>query len=286
VPALPSRVRRGLIAATAVVTFIVLAGATYQGIATAIERRQFRHPGRLIDVGGHQLHIYCLGEGTPTVVLEAPAAGMSAAWGWVQPQLARRTRVCAYDRAGLGWSEAGDRPFDSGRVPDELRALLKGARERGPFILVGEGLGAAYAETFATRYPNDVAALVLIDPPDPGAPVRSRTQQLVAAAPWLARTGLLRATQSLAREAEGLPADSEGAMRAFLNRPDHLTRMGREIAQWDRTMALAGDQMPARLPVTRVAAAGSSPTALLNRKDAAARATASILEAITRVRSH
>ena len=90
--------------------FATLAGATYQGAATAIERRKFPHPGRMIDIGGLQLHIYCTGNGAPTVVLEAPAAGMSAAWGWVQPAVAQTTRVCSYDRAGLGWSEAGDQP--------------------------------------------------------------------------------------------------------------------------------------------------------------------------------
>src|SRR6185295_9588793 len=105
-------VRRAAIRVAAVLFFMVLAGATYQGVATAFERRQFRHPGRLVDVGGHQLHIYCSGEGSPTVVLEAGGAGMSAAWGWVQPRIAKATRVCSYDRAGLGWSESGDSSYD------------------------------------------------------------------------------------------------------------------------------------------------------------------------------
>ena len=112
-------------------SFLVLAGATYQGVATALERRQFPHPGRLVDVGGHQLHLYCTGEGTPTVVLEAPAAGLSAAWGWIQPEIAETTRVCSYDRAGLGWSEAGDGPFEPAQVPVQLRALLEAARREG-----------------------------------------------------------------------------------------------------------------------------------------------------------
>ena len=105
-------IRRIVLTSTAVVMFLILAGATYQGAATALERRQFPHPGRLVEIGGRQLHIYCAGEGSPTVVLEAPAAGMSAAWGWVQPAVAKSTRVCSYDRAGLGWSEAGDSQYD------------------------------------------------------------------------------------------------------------------------------------------------------------------------------
>ena len=107
-----SRARRVVLMTAALATFVTLAGATYQGVATAIERHQFPHPGRLIEVGGHQLHLDCIGERLPTVVLEAPAFGMSAAWSLVQPQLSTFTRVCSYDRAGLGWSESGDGSFD------------------------------------------------------------------------------------------------------------------------------------------------------------------------------
>ncbi len=140
-----ARTQRRLLQAAAVLMFLVLAGATSQGVATALERREFPHPGRMVDVGGHQLHLYCTGEGTPTVILEAPAAGLSAAWGWIQPEIAETTRVCSYDRAGLGWSEAGDRPFDPAQVPVQLRALLEAAQERGPYVIAGQGLGAALA---------------------------------------------------------------------------------------------------------------------------------------------
>ena len=102
---IPIAVRRAIRLAAAVTLFGVLAGATYQGVATSLERRKFPHPGRLIDVGGHQLHLHCTGEGSPTVVLESAAASMSSSWGIVQPRIARTTRVCSYDRAGLGWSE-------------------------------------------------------------------------------------------------------------------------------------------------------------------------------------
>jgi pimeloyl-ACP methyl ester carboxylesterase len=238
---MPPRVRRALLAAGAVGIFPLLAGATYQGVATALERRQFPHPGQLIDVGGHQLHLHCTGDGSPTVVLEAPAIGMSAAWAHVQPAVAETTRTCSYDRAGLGWSETGNRPFDPASVPDQLRALLERARERTPYVLVGQGLGAAFAAMYAARFPADVRALVLVDAPTaeaPGAPAPT-TRQLVHAAPWLARTGILRATRLLSRNAAGLPEPSAGALRAFLNRPDHLTRAGLELARWEDTVALA-----------------------------------------------
>jgi pimeloyl-ACP methyl ester carboxylesterase len=236
-----ARIRYVLISVFIVLVVLVLAGATYQGVATALERRRYPHPGRLIDVGGHQLHIYCLGTGSPTVMLEAPAAGMSAAWGWVQPEVAKATRVCSYDRAGLGWSEAGDKPYDPGRVPEELHTLLAAAKEPGPYVLAGQALGASFVRTFSSLYPADTAALVLIDSrrDEPSANTRFFTMS-----PWLARMGLLRATGALSPNWEGLPGSSAGAVSTFLNRPDHLTRALREVARSDDAIALASKSRP------------------------------------------
>src|SRR5437762_8964987 len=128
-------VRRVLVTTGVVLLLLILIGATYQGVATAIERRRFPHPGRMVDVGGHQLHLYCLGRGTPTVVLEAPATTLSAAWAWVQMDVARVTRVCSYDRAGLGWSETGDTPFMPQAAAPELNALLAAAGEPAPVVV-------------------------------------------------------------------------------------------------------------------------------------------------------
>jgi len=170
VPLFRPTVRRWIGAVCAVLMFILLAGATYQGVATALERREFPRPGGLVSVGDHQLHIYCTGKGSPTVVLEAPAAGMSAAWGEVQRRLSATTHVCSYDRTGLGWSETGDRPFDPSRVPVELQTLLTRASERGPFVVAGHGLGAEFARMYAARPDSHTAALVLIDPPPTAQP--------------------------------------------------------------------------------------------------------------------
>ena len=242
--------RRTLGAAGAVIIVILLAGATYQGVATALERREFPRPGGLVSVGDHQLHIYCTGTGSPTVVLEAPAAGLSAAWGDVQRRLSGTMRVCSYDRAGLGWSESGDRPFVPARVPAELRTLLTRANERGPFVIAGHGLGAAFARMYAARPDSAVAALVLIDPSPPNA-TASPPGWIMRAAPWLARTGVLRAGRILSSKADGLPAG--GALRAFLNRPDHLTRAAAELDDWDETMKRAAEaEPPAALHVTTV----------------------------------
>jgi pimeloyl-ACP methyl ester carboxylesterase len=265
-------VRRVLVTAGVVILLLILIGATYQGVATALERRRYPHPGRMIDVGGHQLHLYCLGQGAPTVVLEAPATMMSAAWAWVQADLAKTTRVCGYDRAGLGWSEAGDAPFAPQEAAPELNALLVKGEERGPFVIAGAEFGAALATLYAARYPDDVAALVLVNPP--GAfnvhDALTPSARFVAISPWLARAGMLRATRILSRRAGDLPQPAAGVLRAFLNRPDHLTRAASELARWDDTIMLSEAATLRRgLPVTQVEVEGDDRVALLaNRRNA------------------
>lgn len=280
--------RRALATAGAIVMFLVLAGATYQGVATAVERRQFPHPGRLIDVGDHQLHIYCAGEGTPTVLLEAPAAGMSAAWGWVQPRVATLTRICSYDRAGLGWSEAGDVPYAPHAVVEQLRSLVQRASERGPYVVAGQGLGAVFATLYAARFGENVAALVLIDPPSAtaGETTLDPMPRLVTVSPWLARAGVLRATRLLSKNATGLPEPAAGALRAFLNRPDHLTRAARELSQWDDAVALAAaTPVHGSLRVIHVDAAGSGRLAFLTDRRQADTVAAAIAEAVAHARA-
>ena len=243
-------VPRPLRAGLAIVVLLALAGATYQGVTTSLERRRYPHPGRLVDVGGHQLHINCTGRGSPIVVLEAPASGLSASWARVQAALDPATRVCSYDRAGLGWSEQGDGPFDPERVPLELQALLAGAGEKPPFVIAGAGMGAAFARTFALRVPTAVAAVVLLDAPGAGRASRDRDSlgRMPGAMPWLARVGLLRAMGGSRRS-------MEPAVRSFMNRPDHLTRAALELARWDDAAEMADDAALAALRARVISAA-------------------------------
>ena len=284
-----AHIRRTLIAGIAIVAFLVLAGATYQGAATALERRRFPHPGALVGVGGHQLHIYCVGQGSPVVVLEAPAAGMSTAWGWIQPEVGSVTRVCSYDRAGLGWSEAGDNPYSSSDVPEQLHALLDAAKEAPPYVVVGDGLGAALVTLYAARFGGDVATVVLIDPPAADSPPRQLTSmmRLANVSPWLARTGVLRATRLMSSNAAGLPEPARGALGAFLNRPDHLARAARELAQWDDAIALAAHAtIDPRIPVVRIQVARPGGAAFLTERDEAHKAAAAIINALARLRGN
>ncbi len=130
-----SWIRRGLVWAIAGLLARAVIGAIYQALATQIDQRTYSAPGEMVDVNGHLMHINCLGQGSPTVILEAANLGMSAHWVRVQQQLAQTTRVCAYDRAGLGWSEPGPEPRDARQVSSELHTLLKGADTEGPYVL-------------------------------------------------------------------------------------------------------------------------------------------------------
>src|SRR5215210_2389409 len=112
-----------------VVALLVLAliGAIYQAIGTEVYRRIYPPPGELVDVGGHSLHINCLGEGSPTVILESGLGAGSVDWANIQPEVADTTRVCAYDQAGSGWSEPGPEPRDLQQIAGELHTLLGNA---------------------------------------------------------------------------------------------------------------------------------------------------------------
>ncbi len=155
------RVLLGLVVALVALGSI---GAIYQAVATEIDSRTYPPSGQLVDVGGHRLHLYCVGTGSPTVVLEAGFGATSLDWSLVQPTLGATTRVCAYDRAGYGWSDLGPTPRTSEQLTGELHALLATAGIPGPYVLVAHSAGAMHAQVYADRYPADVAALVLLDP--------------------------------------------------------------------------------------------------------------------------
>lgn len=140
-----------------------IAGAVYQTVASAADRRNHPPPGVLVDVGGHRLHLRCAGSGSPTVVLESGLGGFSYDWSYVWEDIAALTRVCAYDRAGYGWSEPVEPPLSSAAVAQDLHDLLTGGGEAGPYVLVGHSAGGVHVRSFARLFPAEVAAMVLVD---------------------------------------------------------------------------------------------------------------------------
>jgi pimeloyl-ACP methyl ester carboxylesterase len=137
-------------------------GATYEA---ALERTLKAHqpPGELVSIGSHRLHLHCTGAGDPPVVLIAGSGLASTNWGAVQAGLTDITRVCSYDRTGLGWSDRGPSTPSADQAVAKLYALLGAAGIEGPWVLVGHSLGGLYAQQFMNLHSGEVAALVLLD---------------------------------------------------------------------------------------------------------------------------
>jgi pimeloyl-ACP methyl ester carboxylesterase len=207
-------------------------GGGYQTLRASLDATAVAMPGRLVDVGGHRLHLSCTGSGSPTVVLEPGAGAMSSSLGWITPAVATETRVCVYDRAGRGWSEPAETTQDGAQIATDLHTLLERADVPGPYVLAGHSFGGLYAMTFAARYPDEVAGLVLVDSTapasttgpatepaaEPGAYVTmSRVSALLSAT---ARLGLGQIVGQLA--ADGLPPEVQDAVRARTATVDNL----------------------------------------------------------------
>lgn len=154
---------RGLAWVAGAIVVLALVGASYEAIAATGDAQRYPAPGQLIDVGGYRLHLHCLGAGSPTVVLDAGLSGSSLDWNLVQPELARTTRVCAYDRAGMGWSDPGPQPRTPRQNAGELYTLLTNAGVAGPYVLVGHSLAGKNVRLFAQQHPDQVAGMVLVD---------------------------------------------------------------------------------------------------------------------------
>lgn len=203
-------------------------GGGYETIREAMDESAYTMSGELIDVGGYKLHISCTGSGSPTVILEAglgqPAAEIS---GWIQSGVATVTRVCAYDRAGQGWSELAETPQDGVAIATDLHTLLRRAEIDGPYVLAGHSSGGVYVQVFAAQYPDEVAGLVLLDsqPPDaianlPGyAGEYDGIRRFTALFPSLARLGVGRLAYPAA--GSGLPPEAWAEARALLSTAGH-----------------------------------------------------------------
>jgi pimeloyl-ACP methyl ester carboxylesterase len=241
----PFVARIGRVLAMALGLLLVLggAGSVYESIAEANDARAYPAPGRMIDVGGYRLHLNCVGAGSPTVVIEAALGDSSLSWSSsVQPAAGRTTRVCTYDRAGMGYSDPGPLPRTAERFVEELHTVLLRADEPGPYVLVGHSLGGLPVRVFAHKYPTEMVGVVLVDsmsPSSAGPSGSGHTEQSDASSVegWLlalpTRTGLMRllvgplqltadsytprAQHTLLEEGKGLPDSlaQAGAVKTF-----------------------------------------------------------------------
>jgi pimeloyl-ACP methyl ester carboxylesterase len=143
-----------------IILLLIVCGAT---VALAVPPAPPAPPGKLVDLGGHKLHVYCTGRGGPTVVVENGLGDFSFDWTLVQSRVSRFTRICTYDRAGYAWSDPGPKPRTFAQLNLELHDALAKLGEHGPFILVGHSFGAPVVRNFVRVYPAAVAGMVLVD---------------------------------------------------------------------------------------------------------------------------
>lgn len=158
-----ARPLRIALSAAGLLSLAALAGASYQAIAWRVDTQRVRRPGQLVSAGAFRVNLYCTGQGSPTVVLEAGLADSLDTWKGLQPDIARFARVCSYDRAGYGYSDRGPMPRTSERIASELHTALISAGEKPPYLLVGHSFGGFNVRVFNGKYSDQVSGLVLID---------------------------------------------------------------------------------------------------------------------------
>jgi pimeloyl-ACP methyl ester carboxylesterase len=200
-------------------------GGGYQTVQEAVDTNAYPMPGQLIDVGGHRLHLHCTGSGSPTVVLQPGGGDFSSAMAWIAPAVASQIRVCVYDRPGRGWSEPAASPQDATQIATDLHTLLQRGNVARPYVLAGHSFGGLYVLTYADRYPDDVAGMVLVDSTNPATEADpenataydagsydAATDRVAALGAAAARVGLVRLLGSF--DYGELPAQSRDEVRA------------------------------------------------------------------------
>lgn len=242
-----SRTRRWLLYPVFAMLAVAALGGGYETVSAATDT-QPSIPGRSVDVGGHSMHLHCTGTGSPTVVLQPGAGEMSSNMGWIAPRVAADTRVCVYDRPGRGWSDAVSTPQDASQIATDLHTLLQRGNIPGPYVLAGHSFGGLYVLTYAARYPDQVAGMVVVDttapretPPAPGSDEPNSYHPLGRVATLIstsARLGLTRLTASTGFGT--LPQQSRDEVRANLTTGSNLRSFLDEFLQANTSMAEAG----------------------------------------------
>jgi pimeloyl-ACP methyl ester carboxylesterase len=277
-------------------------GSGYETVRRTVDAGAAPGQGQLIDVGGHRLYLNCTGSGGPTVVIEPGAGLMSSDLALIAPIVAGNTRVCTYDRAGRGWSDSTDTPQDGARTAADLHTLLQRGNVPGPYVLAGHSFGGLYALTYAARYPEDVAGLVLVDSTAPASEPESdqytradsadtmdRASALVAAAARLGVGRLLGVTPGHLRSTmdeyihAGPSAQQAAALTNFTDKPLAVLTAGTGSQPgWD-----ASQEALASLSTNTLhrVIGGATHTSLITDEQDAAATARGILDVVSAVRS-
>ena len=229
----------GLLVAT------LISGLIYEGVSEARDAARFPAPGELYDVGGRNLHLTCMGDGSATVLLEAGGASSSTQWVPLQEQLAEFSRVCSYDRAGVGWSDPSSSELSFEDGARDLEALLSAAEVPGPYILVGHSKGGLHVRTYARLYPDEVSGVLLLDATEEEHTfprLESMEAEAAASRPqvYLANFGVLRLLLRYAPDALPLPEIPKEIRPQFfreLARPDMWKAAISEVSAFQMTPA-------------------------------------------------
>ena len=159
--------RRIILTLLVFLLILAAAGFLYENISEARDRRFNRMQGQLVNVAGRKMHIDCTGEGSPTVILDSGLGDSYLSWRKVQPEIAKLTRVCSYDRAGLGYSDPSSQPRTSKVIAEELHALLQAASISPPYVIVGHSMGGYDVRVYTSMYRREIAGMVLVDASHP-----------------------------------------------------------------------------------------------------------------------
>jgi pimeloyl-ACP methyl ester carboxylesterase len=227
--------KRVLVGMAGLVLILLLAGVVFQFVITRIDERRYPAPGEMVDVGGYDLHLNCTGGGgAPTVVMDSGLGGTVLDWQLVQPEVAKSMRVCTYDRAGMGWSDAGAQPRTSQQIVKELHTLLGNAGVEGPYVLVGHSFGGTNMQVYASQYPDEVAGMVLVDSALEDEEAVTLTKSLQPSPVLLkiyATMGLTRLPYTLGGETPGLTSpELEDEQAAISSHRKHIFAVADETS--------------------------------------------------------
>jgi pimeloyl-ACP methyl ester carboxylesterase len=294
-----------LLIAAGLVLLLIAAGWVYQRQGTVRDQRRFPPPGRMVEIGGRRVHLVEAGEGRPTVILEAGIAASCLNWTSVQARIARFTRVCSYDRSGLGWSDAPTSPRTIFRAVEDLHALLAARGIEPPFVLTGHSFGGLLVRCYASHYPERVTGLVLVDPlaasewlnpSEAQWKTLRRGARLARRGAVLARFGLVRlplallsgglqfipklvaraassgsgesAISRLVREVQKMPPETWPIVQAHWCQPKSFLTLASYLESLAESakQASAGPELSYEIPVTILSASNSTAAQLAERE--------------------